>query len=847
MLKSLKKRTCFFFKLFLKSCINSPIGQIIKSKLTNKQKRFLLGLFRLRAKPRRKPVEKIVGRLYNLGITDSSLKDLEALINDKNKTSYRRYASFELARWYANQHDIEGAKRCLELIDLAKEGEGNFIRIRHCAILEAECYEKIGDFQAGKRALEEALALLGPESNLYLALANFEESLNDRVSMVNKVLSLHDLDNISINSGGINSTIDKFFPISSSGAKSLDEKMLVSVIVPAYNSENTIGSALNSILSQTWSNLEVLVVDDCSNDHTADIVEKYTRKDKRVSLIRASVNRGPYVARNMALKVAQGEYVTTHDADDWSHPEKIERQAMHLMENPSIIGNTSQLARTYPALKFYRGNNPGNIIQNFISSLMFRREPVMNALGYWDCVRLGADNEYMRRIIKVFGEGSVLFLKTGPLTFYRKTSDSLTGNKAYGHPGYYMGVRKEYYEAQTYHHSQATDLYYPFPQRQRPFAVPKPMSLERYNTGPSGRRHFDVIIVSDFCMRGGSVNSNAEEIKAQKKMGIRTGLVNMYWYKRDPENMILPQIRELVDGVQVQVLVYGEKVSCNLLIVRYPPVLMEMQRYVPDIEADHVRVIINQAPQDYYGEDSVRRYYFEQCQVNLEQYFGKQGIWHPNSPIVRKALKTYHREELSSIKLSDEDWVNIIDVEKWRRKSRPPEGKVIRIGRHSSDRKVKWLEDPELLLKAYPDSEKYKIKILGGAKIAEKILGYLPQNWQVKAFGDMDPQEYLAGLDVFVYFPNTRLVESFSRAILEAMATGVPVILPPVFCQLFQDAAIYSQPDQVEKKVTELMADHEYYDMQVNRALDYLERNYSYTKHMERINKISGKKIHLNY
>jgi len=471
---------------------------------------------------------------------------------------------------------------------------------------------------------------------------------------------------------------------------------------------------------------------------------------------------------------------------------------------------------------------------------MFCREPVMKIIGFWDCVRFGADNEYIRRIKKSFGKDSVVDLSTGPLTFYRQTTNSLTGNRVFGHPGFYMGARKEYYEAQTYYHNTTNSLFYNFPQKVRPFPVPEPMWPIREVIGPSGRRHFDVILASDFRLNGGSVNSSLEEIKTQKKMGISTGLIQLYDYNFNPKRKILPQLRAVIDGTLVQMLVYGEKVSCDLLIVRYPPVLMEKQRYVPNVEANDIRVIINRPPIRYYGSAEAHLYDINQCHYILNEYFGKTGTWHPISPIVRETLYKYHIEELQQIEISKDDWVNIINAQQWKRNSRPPLGEKVRIGRHSRDDFVKWPYNKKTLLSIYPDKDEYEVHLLGGAETPKRILGYIPENWRLTDFNEVHPKDFLSQLDVFVYYTHPNWVESFDRVIIEAMATGVPVILPHNYRQLFQDAAIYAEPSQVKEKIDNLMENTEYYKRQVETAFQFVERHFGYNRHIERLKSILG-------
>lgn len=113
-----------------------------------------------------------------------------------------------------------------------------------------------------------------------------------------------------------------------------DEKiLLVSVIIPTYNSDKFITKAINSILNQTYSNLEIIIVDDGSTDNTKD--EIYNLKDNRIKYFYKS-NGGESSARNFGLAQATGEFIAFLDADDLYHKEKIKRQVSILNSNPNI-------------------------------------------------------------------------------------------------------------------------------------------------------------------------------------------------------------------------------------------------------------------------------------------------------------------------------------------------------------------------------------------------------------------------------------------------------------------------------------------------------------------------------
>ena len=109
---------------------------------------------------------------------------------------------------------------------------------------------------------------------------------------------------------------------------------LVSVIIPTYNSEKFIHRTLRSAVNQTYSNLEIIVVDDCSSDRTTEIVDQLIAFDNRIKLIRLDANLGsPGAVRNYAIEHARGDYIALLDHDDVWLKNKIRAQLTHLIRN----------------------------------------------------------------------------------------------------------------------------------------------------------------------------------------------------------------------------------------------------------------------------------------------------------------------------------------------------------------------------------------------------------------------------------------------------------------------------------------------------------------------------------
>ena len=108
----------------------------------------------------------------------------------------------------------------------------------------------------------------------------------------------------------------------------------ISVLLPVYNAENFIAHSVQSILHQTESNFELLIIDDCSTDGTCLILESF--KDSRITIYKKERNTGYTESLNWGINLAKGKYIARMDADDWSYPERFQKQYDFLEANPDI-------------------------------------------------------------------------------------------------------------------------------------------------------------------------------------------------------------------------------------------------------------------------------------------------------------------------------------------------------------------------------------------------------------------------------------------------------------------------------------------------------------------------------
>lgn len=118
---------------------------------------------------------------------------------------------------------------------------------------------------------------------------------------------------------------------------------LISVVIPAYNCERFIGKTLDSVLNQTYENLEAIVVNDCSTDLTEEIVKQYAEKDKRVRYLKNAKNCGVSYSRNLGVRQATGEWIALVDSDDYWQREKLTQQMERIGQTNGFMCSTARI------------------------------------------------------------------------------------------------------------------------------------------------------------------------------------------------------------------------------------------------------------------------------------------------------------------------------------------------------------------------------------------------------------------------------------------------------------------------------------------------------------------------
>lgn len=206
---------------------------------------------------------------------------------------------------------------------------------------------------------------------------------------------------------------------------------LVSIIMPAYNSEKYIKESIESVKNQTYTNWELVIVNDCSNDNTENIIKEYAEKDKRIKLYTNVVNQGVVKSRNLSLKKAKGEFIAFLDSDDiWSRL-KLEKQINYMKKIDSVMSFTSY---------YYMNSRGMNLFEVKCPLKLDYKEALKgNEIG---CLTVIIDRKKINNLempdlkhedyatwLSVLKNGRIAHGIQENLASYRKLDDSLSSNK----------------------------------------------------------------------------------------------------------------------------------------------------------------------------------------------------------------------------------------------------------------------------------------------------------------------------------------------------------------------------------------------------------------------------------
>lgn len=502
---------------------------------------------------------------------------------------------------------------------------------------------------------------------------------------------------------------------------------LISVVVTAYRPDQGLLTAVRSILAQSWRHLEVLVVDDASPPEFHGILERVAVLDPRVRVLRQTENTGTYIARNTGLDAATGQFVTFQDSDDWSHPRRLELQVAPLLRDPGLVASTSDGRRVTEDLTLTRLGRRGGKLNP--SALLFRRDVVLETVGYLDVVRKGGDSEYIDRITAAFGPRAIRHLPEH-LALIRLSGGSLS--RAEILPYWIHPARALYRSGYLAWHRRIASgqvaAFRPKDGSDRPF--PAPPHLLRSASDQVPTEVYDVIVAADWRTPGDTQRSALAEIDALLARGLRVAILHLEDW-RHPSRVRLPvhhAAQDRVNAGRIGQVTLTDPVHCGVLLARQPEVL----RYPPAEQVGIVPRTVLMLLDEVVPEMSV-------------DLFGVTPLWCPQSPSIRAA---------ADLPWTDFDLPTVaVDPSIAPRRSAPVRVPVV--GAEITDcRQLSGLTGRDL-----------RLRVADGVRLPAQ-----PADRLVYHASDLDPLEFLGQLDYYVD------ASSSPRSVLDATAMGCVVV-----------------------------------------------------------------------
>jgi glycosyltransferase involved in cell wall biosynthesis len=237
---------------------------------------------------------------------------------------------------------------------------------------------------------------------------------------------------------------------------------LVTIITPVYNNKEDILTAIQSVIAQTYTGWEYVIIDDCSKDGTYELLLSEIKKlnNPKIKLLRNAKNRGTYISINKAIVQSTGKYICLLGSDDTFVPTKLKKQVDILDRDPKILWCDA----------FYKRET--TLVENNVAAQLFRRS-IIRDIGYFDSIRFGADSEFKRRVYKHYG--NTVFAKISEVLYIATIrNNSLTRSADTGRKDIRVKYRDNFYK---WHNDAKKNgkLFIPFPIKNRPFVVDKIM------------------------------------------------------------------------------------------------------------------------------------------------------------------------------------------------------------------------------------------------------------------------------------------------------------------------------------------------------------------------------------
>lgn len=579
---------------------------------------------------------------------------------------------------------------------------------------------------------------------------------------------------------------------------------LVTIIVSVFRPTESLLTAVGSLVAQTWRNLQIVIVDDASPEEFRPVLDRALALDPRIEHVRAPANGGTYRARNLGVARARGELIGFQDSDDWSHPQRIERQVAPFAD-ATVVATMSKAVWLDQDLRItVPGSQP---FARIAPSLLLRRE-VLDRLGPFDEMRRAADTEFIERIAAVFGRDAAVTLDD-PLSFYQLTRGSLSRGDF--RLGWRRDARVSYHSAfRHWHRSIAEDGAEPTIVTAEGRAFPAPPEIE----GVDHPADVDLVVLADMRPRLVEYTGLPGEIAALAATGLTIGLARGEAMRHAAVARAYPH--QGVQRVVADGLADWRPLSAPLrpstLLVRDPDLLAFGRRPgTVRMRPGRILVVADRLPRPA----TTPRVSYDPKHVErvARGLFDAEVEWLPATPEIFDALADAgahglrHPPQVLEVATRAPVRPRLLD-------QRPVIG-VSALARFGADRM-----DRGVLEASLPRGDAYDVRIL---ESSDRPRRYPAPGWLGFGPSLVTPAELFEQCDFVVGLPARVHGTLLVRPIIEAMSHGCIPIAHPVHRDVLGEAALYVGDRSVAELVDEVWADPVRHDVARRAAVAFCD------------------------
>lgn len=594
-----------------------------------------------------------------------------------------------------------------------------------------------------------------------------------------------------------------------------EDNPLVTIVLTTFNPQAAeLRTSVNSILNQTWRNIELIVVDDHSTEISDEFFRELESQDGRLRVLRMPQNGGTYLARNAGIRAASGAIITGQDTDDWSHPQRIERQLAAFHGRDDLAGVIAMANRTDERLvRTAVGFAPQRRCE---VSLMFRREDAM-AMGGYLPMRKGADSEFRERLIRHTGR-EVKELPD-PLYMTRLSHGSLS--RADFRHGWTAPHRLAFSSAYRSWHGQEGNHLEPLHEghaQPSPFVAP-----QRISGIEAGSSVLDVCFVADWRANGELERAAVDEIESLLELNLRIGVLQ----RDSPFSVAIspralnPTIQGWVNEGVVRQVMPDEDLPVRLMVVRDPAVLDYARADQAALSVQRILLVAHGQPHD--RTDEWRTYDPRRTEAAALRLFGTVGRW-----MLAGGGDTERFRSRFDAQAIDDDYPLVVSERYFSRRRRSSAQDLLVVGRGNGQFASDW-PDEGALRGAYLEPHGLDVRILGEALGGLQLIGErkLPSTWMTFRNLEHDPIHFWRSVHAVFQFDRRSRRPEYDRAIIEALAAGTPVLCSVRYGELFGDAVLAVDESEAVHSARGLYNDRTRLREMITRGIRFAQEKFS--------------------